>query len=136
MAKEGSELQPLVKAPPWIQTMTGREAVRDGVKMLRDRQSSDTREGSASGWGQHAPKDVATKGGVQLEGVGRVQRSAVAYGTPRNVDMPSEMKPMTGPEVVMTTSVGVGEAGIRAAKTRMSRMFIFDSVHLEGFRST
>src|SRR4030042_140641 len=91
----GSEPLPIIKAPPCIQTITGRFALSSpGVQILRTRQSSDC------GWGTciNIPPGIAFCGAIGpnslaectplhgLTGWGGIQRKSptggAAYGTP------------------------------------------------------
>src|SRR4051795_1899934 len=114
----GTAPVPLVKAPPWRKTSTGRRAAgaRVGVHTLRDRQSSligqsampkaaSRRPGVCGAWG---PNSNAWRTPVH-DGTGRggAHRSAVAYGMPLNATTSPSARPVTRPDVVATTSTPV-----------------------------
>src|SRR4030043_2350209 len=112
----GSEPLPIVKAPPCIQTITGRFALSSpGVQILRNRQSSDCGCGACiiipPGivlCGAIGPNSLAERTPLhRLTGWGGIQRKSptggAAYGPPRKTFVPFSSNPSIFPFLVSTT---------------------------------
>lgn len=87
-SKIASEPSPLVNPPPWIQNMTGFNALagvdfpgRNGVNMFRNRQFSDP---VSVDWAHGEPKVSAEMDGGPVYNEEYVHRAgSLAYGIPR-----------------------------------------------------